>query len=405
MRYLINISLLFPLVLFGQMHIQSSALVHVAEGANLEVGGDLNNEGVIQNVGKITLYKNWFTNGNFNGMEGSIQFIGISDQVAPSGELTTSELIINSLGNVSFPGSEYTVLDRLDLQFGNIIPSESTRFILDQNAQVFNGSIDSYFEGSLINKGSGIKIFPLGFDGVYAPITLLDVFGVDTEIQASYSRNNPLDPIPGDSVIGVSHRGLWEVELLSGGTDATQVELQFGEEDLSDFRITNNIKHRVNSPVIAFANSPEGVYESLGLESLLNSDTLTFGTIIGKKPLSLSLGQKIYLAMALAPRIPDVGLFYIPEAFSPQASDARNQTFRVFGEGILEEGFDLQIFNRFGVNVFSTQSFKEANEDGWDGENQKTGANEPTGIYYYTVKFRFRTGLPVQKSGIFYLIR
>ena len=109
--------------------------------------------------------------------------------------------------------------------------------------------------------------------------------------------------------------------------------------------------------------------------------------------------------MALAPRIPTDGLYYIPEAFSPQASDARNQTFRVFGEGIVEQGFDLQIYNRYGVNVFSTTSFKEANENGWNGENQKTGAEEPTGIYYYTVKFRFRTGLPVQKSGVFYLIR
>lgn len=405
MRKVITILFLLPCALFGQMHIQSNALVHVAEGANLEVGGDLNNRGAIQNIGTITLYKNWITNGNFNGELGSIQFIGISDQLAPTGVLTTSELIINSLGNVSFPGSDYTVTDRLELRFGNVVPSESTRFVLDQNARVLGGSVDSYFEGSLIIRGSGIKTFPVGFDGVYAPVTLLDVFGLNTEIQASYSRENPVDPIPGDSLLGVSHRGLWELELLNGGTDVTQIELQYSEEDLSDFKIFNNIRHRVNAPAVAYAFSPEGIYESLGIESLVNSDTLTYGTIVSKTPLSFTLGQKVYLAMALAPRIPTDGLYYIPEAFSPQASDARNQTFRVFGEGIVEQGFDLQIYNRYGVNVFSTTSFKEANENGWNGENQKTGAEEPTGIYYYTVKFRFRTGLPVQKSGVFYLIR
>ena len=109
--------------------------------------------------------------------------------------------------------------------------------------------------------------------------------------------------------------------------------------------------------------------------------------------------------MGLGPQIPGEGLYYIPEAFSPNASDPQNQTFRIFGEKISEEEFELQIYNRYGVIVYSTNSFAEANQVGWNGENQKTGAQEPAGVYYYTVRFQFETRLPVQQKGAFYLVK
>ena len=406
MRKLVYISLLLPSLLFGQqLYIPGSAIVHISEGANLEVGGDLENNGILQNFGTLSLYGDWLINANFNGLEGRLQFLGGSNQVVGPPTLRVSEIVVNQGGEVSFPGDEYRILDRLDLQFGNIKPGENTRFIMEPDSRVDNGSTASYFDGTLIWEGSGIKTFPVGNEGVYSPVTLLNVFGVDTEIGAKYIRENPEDPVPGDSLLGVSHRGFWELELLDGNVDPTLVEIEFNEEDLTDFRIPNNIRHRVNSPAIAIAPDPAGIYQSLGVESIMNSDSLTFGTIIGEIPVSLQPGQKVYLAIGLAPRIPSEGLYFIPEAFSPQATDPSNQTFRVFGERISEEGFDLQIYNRYGVVVFETSSFSEASQYGWNGYNQRTGAEEPAGVYYYTVRFQFETGLPVQEKGAFYLVR
>ena len=54
-----------------------------------------------------------------------------------------------------------------------------------------------------------------------------------------------------------------------------------------------------------------------------------------------------------------------------------------------------------GVNL----AFETANDEGWNGNNQRTGAEEPTGMYYYTVRLQFQTGLVVEKQGFFYLIR
>lgn len=408
MKRLLTILFLIPLIISAQqLYIPGNALVHISDGANLEVGGDLENNGVVQNSGTLSLYGNWLINNNFNGLTGRLQFLGSSDQIIAPPQLTVADWVVSKGGELMLSGNNYSVTNRLELDFGNIVLPEDSRFVLESTARVYEGSNASYFDGTLIIRGSGIKTFPLGANGVYAPLTLVDVFGLNTEIAANFERDNAVDPVPGDSLLGVSHLGLWEVELLNGDTDPTPISIDFSEEnlELGDFRVNNNIRHRVNSPVIAYASDPAGIYESLGVKSLMNSDSLTYGTIESEIPIMPSLGEKIYLAMALAPRIPEEGLYYIPEAFSPQASDPKNQTFKIFGERISEEGFDLQIYNRYGSVVYSTSSFTEANQNGWNGENQRTGAEEPAGVYYYTVRFQFETGLPVQQKGAFYLVK
>ncbi|GAB4245495.1 MAG: hypothetical protein Tsb0034_24020 [Ekhidna sp.] len=407
MRRLYYISFLFLgwLAHSQQLYVGGDALLHIGEGATVEVGGDLENAGAIQNIGTLSLYGDWTVNNNFNGLQGELKFLGGSNQTISPPELTISELTMNQGGIVSFPGTEYVVLDGIDLQFGIIEPGTETRFVLAENVKVIGGSNDSYFAGKLISKGSGIRQFPLGAEGRYSPLTLLNVFGVDTEISAAFTTTNDQVPLPSDTLIGVSDKGLWEVELVNGGTDASQVQLEFNGEDLSSFPVRNRIRHKVNSPVVAFATDPAGEFGSLGAEEILDSDSLTYGTIVSEYTIQPFLGEKIYFAVGLAPRIPNENLFYVPEIFSPNAKDPDNQSFKVFGENISQEDFTLTIYNRLGINVFSTNSFTEANKTGWSGNNQITGAEEPTGIYYYSLRLKFETGRVLEKSGAFYLVR
>ena len=326
-----------------QMYVGENALVHISDGANLEVGGNLDNEGAIQNLGSLSLYGDWTTNNNFNGTEGSLNFRGGEDQAIAPPTLTISELIVNVDGVVTFPGKEYLITDRIDFQFGNVRINDNTEFILGENVSVLGGSNDSYFEGTIIAEGSGIKTFPIGSNGVYAPLTMLDVFGFDSRIAARYIGENSRAPIPGDSLLGVSHRGYWEFELVGGVADETRIQVEFNQEDLSDFKIQNDIRHRLNSPVIAYTDNLNEVWSSLGVSELMDTDSLTFGTLTAQIPLTPGF-NKTYLAVGLAPMIPDEGLYFIPEAFSPNAADPDNQTFKVFGQQIVDEEFFLRDF-------------------------------------------------------------
>lgn len=406
MRKLLSILTLLPGLLSAQQfYVGDGALVHIQEEATLQIGGDLENAGALQNLGTLSLYGNWLVNNNFNGLEGTLEFLGGSNQTISLPQLTIRELTINSGGDVTFPGIEYQVTDRLEFKFGNIKTGADTRFVLGENARVIGGSNDSYFEGRLISKGSGIKRFPVGANGIHAPFSLLDVFGVDTEIAVSYDDEHDIDPIPGDTLLGISHLGLWQVELLEGTTNPTTVQLEFSGSDLSDFRIRNNIRHKVNSPVVTFSNQVGGTFGSLGVSELIDTDSLTYGTITSALPVSQTAGQTLYFALGLAPSRPNELLFYIPQAFSPTASDAANRTFRIFGENISNEDFSLEIYNKLGVLVYATTSFEEANKNGWDGTNRVTGSEEPNGLYYYAIRLKFVTETVIERNGAFYLVK
>ena len=125
---------------------------------------------------------------------------------------------------MNFTGDDITVTSDITFTNGVIKTGDNTRFILESNARVFEGSVASYFQGRLSYRGSGIREFPMGYEGIYAPITMLDVFGSNPELTVFFKTPNDEDPIPDDDVLGVSSNGLWEVQLTSGSMNGTPVQ-------------------------------------------------------------------------------------------------------------------------------------------------------------------------------------
>lgn len=406
---LLYLSLLFTMSLGAQQfYVQPGAKVNIYSGANLEIGGNLENEGVILNIGTLSLFGNWLINSRvdgYNGIGGRLAMKGIGDQRILSQSFAVDKFVMNSGGSLTYEGAELSVMSETNFIDGVLITGENTRFILESNGRSLGGSPLSYVQGRMTHKGGGSKFFPLGYEGQYGPLTLLDVAGVGQEITASYQNPNPSTPTPGEDLLGVSHLGLWEVSLEAGSIDSAIVSIDFSNEDLENFLIKNNIRHRVNSPVVAFSDSPDGIFSSLGVEFLNSTDSLTFGSVTTEFGILPSLNQSIYLAIALAPRIVPEGQVYIPQAFSPRASDQDNQTFRIFGERIRETDFKLEIYNRLGILVYSTNSFEEANKTGWTGVNQNTGKEEPSGTYYYFVRLMKENEEVIEEKGAIYLLR
>ncbi|WP_300663625.1 gliding motility-associated C-terminal domain-containing protein [Fluviicola sp.] len=90
----------------------------------------------------------------------------------------------------------------------------------------------------------------------------------------------------------------------------------------------------------------------------------------------------------------------LPNVFSPNNSGPEaNNTFGLLGTLPCLETYQLLIFNRWGEQVFETQS----TELSWDGTFK--GKAQNTGVYFYRLDMKLVNGKDVKKSGNVTLIR
>lgn len=90
----------------------------------------------------------------------------------------------------------------------------------------------------------------------------------------------------------------------------------------------------------------------------------------------------------------------VPNAFTP---DGDNLNDYFFPRDWLSKGvasFKLQIFNRWGQEIFSTTNI---NGRGWDGKFN--GIDQPMGVYVYMIEATFKNGASEKKEGNVTLLR
>ena len=85
---------------------------------------------------------------------------------------------------------------------------------------------------------------------------------------------------------------------------------------------------------------------------------------------------------------------YIPTSFSPNG-DGLNDVFKIGGEGIRLESFEMSIFDRWGRELFLS-----TNPDyGWNGKYLTTGEYVPSGSYPYIINYKDKYGEPRTVRG------
>lgn len=97
--------------------------------------------------------------------------------------------------------------------------------------------------------------------------------------------------------------------------------------------------------------------------------------------------------------VEDVYTFYAPTAFSPD-DDQINDGFKLFGNGIDESTFNIQIYNRWSEVIWESNNFNEY----WNGK-VKDGKIAPLGTYTWLAKFCDFNGILHEESGVVNLIQ
>lgn len=91
-------------------------------------------------------------------------------------------------------------------------------------------------------------------------------------------------------------------------------------------------------------------------------------------------------AMVVVDIVPDFAL-YIPNTFTPDGNGL-NDTFQPMGVGIDEENYRLDIYDRWGENIFTSNSFRK----GWDGTVKGGSKIAEQGVYTYKMLVRDTQG-------------
>ena len=98
-------------------------------------------------------------------------------------------------------------------------------------------------------------------------------------------------------------------------------------------------------------------------------------------------------------------IIYVPNVFSPNASNNDNQGLRVFGFGISEANFSMSVYNRWGELIWQTNSLSEAQTIGWTGIHADTGDEQSIGVYTYTLEGEFNDGEVIELLGTVTLLK
>jgi gliding motility-associated-like protein len=90
----------------------------------------------------------------------------------------------------------------------------------------------------------------------------------------------------------------------------------------------------------------------------------------------------------------------VPNAFNPTSANEANKYFRAANYRAMVSLTRFEIFNRWGVKLFSTN---DKTSLGWDGKYQ--GVDQEMGSYTYYIEGKCEDGFTVHKEGNVTLVR
>ena len=108
--------------------------------------------------------------------------------------------------------------------------------------------------------------------------------------------------------------------------------------------------------------------------------------------------------------ISDQYWMYIPNAFTPN-NDNTNDVFCIQYNGVKEETFLFNIYDKLSNLVFSTTDISElkcllgSGDNGWDGRHYETGKELPLGAYVYQIYYQDYEGWKHQDFGQLFIVR
>ena len=358
--------------------IYNESSIHI-NGTSVYVDGEIKNAGLLINDGLVAFTNDWETTGTYRG-KGSLEAIGSSVQKISHHDQKVHNLIINGWGSKFIKG-EINITDEFHLLKGIVRVSDKDLLSLKDGVLIFGGSLESHVEGAITTEGTGYKFFPIGKNGMYAPIEFLNVKGTSAKYAVEVFENAPVITVENTIV----KNGLyWQRTDLEGDFGGSAVALQF---DPSEFADVSKIM------LVAGTDWDSQFMPIHGLIHSQEQDQVSTPTDVTASILMLGEVSENWAEAD----------FYLSTALSPNANNLDNRKVKIFGERLDNEHFRFEVFNRWGSTVYENSSLESMRSNGWDGRT-RTGEHLVSGVYPYRLAAYDKTGKRFEKKGVISIV-
>jgi hypothetical protein len=358
--------------------IYNESSIHI-DGTSIFVDGEVNNAGLLVNDGLVAFTNDWESTGTYRG-KGSLEANGTSTQKISHHHQKVNSLIMNGWGSKFIKG-EINVTDEFHLKKGIVRVSDKDLLSLKDGVLIFGGSLESHVEGAITAEGSGYKFFPLGKNGIYAPIEFLDVKGESAKYSVEVFEDAPVITV--DNTI-VKDGLYWQRTDREGDFGGSAVALQFDPSHFAD----------VNKIILVAGTDWANPF--MPIKDLIHSEEQN----------QISTPTDVTATILMLGEVSENWVeadFYLSTALSPNANNPDNQKIKIFGERLDDEHFRFEVFNRWGATVYENSSRENMSSNGWDGRS-RTGEYLVSGVYPYRLTAYDKTGKKFEKKGVISII-
>ncbi len=350
---------------FGQSLYNSGAQISILSNTVFSVGEDLVNNGTITNNGNLIISGTWRNNSTYNAGMGSLTLNSSNPQTVNHNDQSFTTLAITGGGEKLFE-ADITIQSELMLTEGVLTSVNGARIIFEDGAVITGGSDLSFVNGPIYHRGTGNKLYPLGANGLYLPIELVDVKGTNPEIGFTVVEPNTNTNTDG-SFAEVSSNRYWQMDLAAGAFDGSAVALAIANEAFLE---------DVTRALVVAAPTVNDAFVSLGQTSI--SGDLTDGFVTSELE---SMATVFAIGKALLSG--EVNSISVFNAVSPN-NDGLHEFLKIVNITFFP-GNDVRIYNRWGDLVFEMKDYdNQQNVFRGDGNVATTGPLAD-GTYYYTI--------------------
>jgi gliding motility-associated-like protein len=359
--------------------VTTSTNVFVSDGLLVSVDGSIRSSGFILNNGSITLSGDWLNTAVYQGL-GTILLVGFDQQIQNNSQ-SINALSIHGGGTKTLTG--ILMIDRL-LTFneGIVKVSDTDTLKILYTGVIEGGSSLSYVDGALVAHGIGYKFFPVGKNGKYHPVELLDVTGVLPRIEVEVQEDLPAIQVsvPSTPMADI----YWTRKIISGTYEGSPITVRYNVR--AGIEPDQLVMLEGESLTQEFITRETTFEQASGLD-LIESRNTPAGNIIALAEL---VGEP--------PRE-----YYFSTTLSPNATNPENRAIKLFGDNVTSPDFRFQVFNRWGQVVYESTSAAHMSSQGWDGK--QNGNILASGVYPYSLTYVDTTGKVIKRAGFVTIIQ